>query len=229
MTAHQKKVENAFVDSNPDFDLGVIGSKHKLILNKYCVVRPQLVLHTIDFEPQSNSLDAADFGAMWKVLCELGSDHFAIFNCGAEAGASVGHKHMQILPHTTKGAFELFPDSMTKLRDGHGEVLAMPGIPFEHAVSCVSGDVNAGALLHVYHRLASFSTHNLATPHNVIMTDRWMMLIPRTQARIGIMAANAATMLGMVWVTSEDQFEAWTAQDPMTLLPMFGKPASTAD
>jgi ATP adenylyltransferase/5',5'''-P-1,P-4-tetraphosphate phosphorylase II len=53
-----------------------------------------------------------------------------------------------------------------------------------------------------------------------------MMIIPRSQARIGIAAANAASMVGMVWMTSEEQFEAWKAQDPMDLLSEFGKPIS---
>lgn len=56
------------------------------------------------------------------------------------------------------------------------------------------------------------------------MTTKWMLVVPRRQARIGIAAANTAAMMGMVWVTSEEQYEAWTKQDPMTLLPTFGKP-----
>jgi ATP adenylyltransferase/5',5'''-P-1,P-4-tetraphosphate phosphorylase II len=229
MTAHQKKIDDAFADSNPDFDLGIIGTKHKLILNKYCVVRPQLVLHTTNFEAQSNPLDIADFDALWKVLCEMGREYFAIFNCGADAGASVGHKHMQILPHSTNSDFELFPDRMMEPKDASGRVLAMPGVSYQHAISGLPKHTDAEVLLHMYHRLASSLAHDLATPHNMILTDRWMMVIPRTRARIGIMAANAAAMVGMVWVTSEEQFEAWTAQDPMALLPSFGKSALTAE
>jgi ATP adenylyltransferase/5',5'''-P-1,P-4-tetraphosphate phosphorylase II len=113
MTANQKKVTNAFADTNPDFDLGHIGPRHKLILNKYSVVRPQFVLPTIEFEPQSSPLNASDSAALWDVLIRLGGDYIATFNCGADAGASVGHKHMQILPHPEREMFKLFPDTET--------------------------------------------------------------------------------------------------------------------
>src|SRR4051812_40558575 len=85
MTAHQRRVSNAFADTNPDFDLGKIGLNHKLILNKFCVVRPQFVLPTITFEPQSDPLNKADLGALSEVLRRLDGDYVAIFNCGAEA------------------------------------------------------------------------------------------------------------------------------------------------
>jgi ATP adenylyltransferase/5',5'''-P-1,P-4-tetraphosphate phosphorylase II len=110
MTAHKRKVSNAFADTNPDFDLGQIGPNHKLILNKFCVVRPQFVLPTVEFEPQSNPLCEADFSALGEVLCRLDGNFVAIFNCGAEAGASVGHKHMQVLPNLERKEFMLFPD-----------------------------------------------------------------------------------------------------------------------
>jgi ATP adenylyltransferase/5',5'''-P-1,P-4-tetraphosphate phosphorylase II len=80
--------------------------------------------------------------------------------------------------------------------------------------------------LEAYETLALYLSLELDTPHNLIMTERWIMIIPRKQARIGIAAANAASMVGMVWMTSEQQFEAWKAQDPMDLLSKFGKPIS---
>ena len=33
-----------------------------------------------------------------------------IYNCGVEAGSSIGHKHLQVLPRPEKREFELFPD-----------------------------------------------------------------------------------------------------------------------
>lgn len=83
-----------------------------MILNKFCVVRPQFVLHTIEFEMQQTLLSRADLSALWHVLDSLHSEHFAIFNCGVDAGASVGHKHMQVLPHPGRSEFEMFPDSV---------------------------------------------------------------------------------------------------------------------
>lgn len=89
-----------------------IGLSHKLILNKYCVVRPQYVLHTTVFTPQSDHLNEGDFASAWDVLRRLKSRHMVIYNCGVESGSSIGHKHLQVLPRPEKGDFELFPDAL---------------------------------------------------------------------------------------------------------------------
>tara|TARA_R110002060_G_scaffold10893_3_gene16057 strand:+ start:2087 stop:2413 length:327 start_codon:yes stop_codon:yes gene_type:complete len=89
-----------------------IGPSHKLILNKYCVVRPQYVLHTTSFTPQADHLNVVDFAAAWNVLSRLESRHMVIYNCGVEAGSSIGHKHLQVLPRPEKEEFELFPDAL---------------------------------------------------------------------------------------------------------------------
>ncbi|KAJ4359504.1 uncharacterized protein N0V89_000059 [Didymosphaeria variabile] len=221
-TRHQRKVSNAFADDNPDFSLGLIGPTHKLILNKFCVVRPQFVLHTVEFEPQQTPLSLADLGALWSVLGSLQSEHLAIFNCGADAGASVGHKHMQVLPHPGREAFELFPDG-GELGD---DIWVNEEVPFRHAVQKLPKVVDADALVTVYQKLRNYLSLEQGTPHNVILTKRWFMVVPRRVGRIadGEMAANAAVMVGMVWMTKEREYELWTRQDPMEFLPEFGVP-----
>ena len=104
--------QNAFADEDPDFFLQYVGPSHTLILNKYCVVRPQYLLHTNVFVPQNNYLSESDLLAAWNVLSRLESPHMIIYNCGFEAGSSLGHKHIQILPLPLKEEFEFFPDSI---------------------------------------------------------------------------------------------------------------------
>lgn len=93
-----------------------------LILNKYCVLRPQLILHTVEFEKQEEPLSRGDFAATWEVLgllerewkASLKSDkaeveverQAVIYNCGAEGGSSQGHRHLQLFPRQSW----LFPD-----------------------------------------------------------------------------------------------------------------------
>jgi ATP adenylyltransferase/5',5'''-P-1,P-4-tetraphosphate phosphorylase II len=104
--------QNAFADEDPDFFLEYVGPSHTLILNKYCVVRPQSLLHTNVFVPQNNYLSESDLLAAWNVLSRLESPHMIIYNCGFEAGSSLGHKHVQILPRPLGEEFEFFPDSI---------------------------------------------------------------------------------------------------------------------
>jgi len=90
----------AFADDSEDFDLGTFGSRHKLILNKFSVVRPQFVLHTVNYESQNEPLNVLDFQAIWHILQAVGKKYMAIYNCGAAAGASVNHKHIHIIPRS---------------------------------------------------------------------------------------------------------------------------------
>lgn len=55
------------------------------MLNKFNVVDEHIVLPTIEFAPQEQPLDAADFRAMWTAM--QGLEAFAFFNCGFESGA----------------------------------------------------------------------------------------------------------------------------------------------
>jgi ATP adenylyltransferase/5',5'''-P-1,P-4-tetraphosphate phosphorylase II len=71
-----------------------------------------LLLHTNVFEPQSNPLNESDLSAAWSVFSRLETPHMIIYNCGADAGASQGHKHIQIFPRPLKEDFELFPSAI---------------------------------------------------------------------------------------------------------------------
>jgi ATP adenylyltransferase/5',5'''-P-1,P-4-tetraphosphate phosphorylase II len=68
------------------------------VLNKFCVVRPQFVLHTVEYEHQDQGLNDGDLRAGWEALRALGDGYMVIFNGGEDAGASVAHKHLQIIP-----------------------------------------------------------------------------------------------------------------------------------
>lgn len=100
---------NAFTDDDPLFRLESIGSQHLLILNKFCIVRPMLLLHTASFVPQSDALNEGDLAAAWEVLGRMDTPQMVIYNCGANAGSSQGHKHLQIFPSPEGDGFRLWP------------------------------------------------------------------------------------------------------------------------
>jgi len=100
------------------------------------MVRPNLLLHPKKFEKQSEDLSMDDLEAAWRLLMGLTSgrdrvvgkkvedesegedetreheEEFLVFyNCGAEAGASQGHKHLQIITRPRE-EFVLFPDEV---------------------------------------------------------------------------------------------------------------------
>lgn len=105
------KAIGPFVHPDPDFVLTSVGNSHTLELNKFCVLRPSLVLHTNRFVPQTNNLDEIDITAAWDVLKRLIVPQIVLYNCGVEAGSSQGHKHLQIFPRPRPEDFDLFPDT----------------------------------------------------------------------------------------------------------------------
>lgn len=73
------------------------------------MLRPSYVLHPKVFATQTTDLDDQDLTAAWTVMNRLQTPHFALYNCGVEAGSSQGHKHMQILSRPGSD-FDMFPD-----------------------------------------------------------------------------------------------------------------------
>lgn len=55
-----------------------------------------MILHTREFQSQTDLLHKADFEAALSVLEQLGDRYMAIFNGGPDAGSSVAHKHLQL-------------------------------------------------------------------------------------------------------------------------------------
>ena len=102
-----------FVDPPDEWIIVRIGQSHKLILNKYCVYRPMLILHTTLFAPQTNDLDIGDLTAAWAILRQIETPQMIIYNCGVESGSSQGHKHIQIFPRRDSEEFQMFPSKAT--------------------------------------------------------------------------------------------------------------------
>lgn len=218
---------DAFGDDDPAFTVSTIGSHHKLILNKFCVVRPQFVLHTKDFEKQSDPLTYSDVNALRQTMQELGpGKYIGIFNCGAKAGSSIGHKHMQVFPTSDHVLFQDHLVSQHRADDSSTEIWRHPKVPYEHAILPITHSTSPDAIHKLYLELRQNMRLDQDYPHNVIMTSTSIAIIPRTQARIRCMAANAASMVGMVWVKTEDELNAWKEYGPMKVLAEVGLPRS---
>ena len=102
-----------FVNPPEEWIIARIGHSHKLILNKYCVYRPMLILHTTLYEPQTNDLNEDDLTSAWAILRQIKTPQMIIYNCGVEGGSSQGHKHIQIFPRQDSEMFQMFPSKAT--------------------------------------------------------------------------------------------------------------------
>jgi ATP adenylyltransferase/5',5'''-P-1,P-4-tetraphosphate phosphorylase II len=98
----------------------------------------------------------------------------------------------------------------------------VPQVPYRHAVKKLPAALGSSQLIEIYKSLLSIAKVDQAKGHNVLIVNEWMLVIPRSKGRKGILSANAVAMAGMVWVTGEEEVRLWIEQGPMNLLCEFG-------
>jgi ATP adenylyltransferase/5',5'''-P-1,P-4-tetraphosphate phosphorylase II len=147
---------------------------------------------------------------------------YAIFNCSEAAGCSRVHKHMQGLVGPPP-AFGLFTSSKPSS--------AIPFKYFTHRFNAGFARTDVKEVLEVYNNLMrqtrsvlGVSDTNVA-PHNVILWKNWMIVVPRRKAAVQKASANAAGMLGSIWVTDRSGVDEWLRLGCKHVLEELGVPA----
>jgi ATP adenylyltransferase len=175
-------------NSDPGLVVTTVRNTHLLIINKFCVFRPQLLLLTSDsYRRQHEPLDLEDFAAVCTVLASLASPHFVIYNCSPEAGASREHKQLQILPRPVR-LFPDIPDFDTVNIPFRYFLRYLPGLDLKDPSSYTK-------LLEIYRLLLAEAKQKPLRegcrskdpnyfPHNVAFVAEWMIVIPRRSNNI---------------------------------------------
>ncbi|KAI1965273.1 hypothetical protein LOZ58_001119 [Ophidiomyces ophidiicola] len=199
-----KAKPSPFAKDPPEFVLEHVGSEHTLRFNKFCVVRPQFVLHTNEFKPQIEPLCETDLAAAWNVLHRLQSPYIIIYNGGMQGGWSLPHRHMQFLPRPPRESHELFPD---KYGIENGKISQ---VPFQNAAQRLRPSISTNELFATYKELLeSAGVTKEDYSHNLVLVKEWMMIIPRSRAsQEGVNIVNAAAMVGMIWIPSNEVLES---------------------
>lgn len=86
----------------------------------------------------------------------------------------------------------------------------------------LSAKPSTSELVEVYKTLLARAKVEEAPGHNVIIVSEWMLVIPRVRPKQGSMLANAAAMVGMVWITKPEVLQEWLDFGPMKALCGFG-------
>jgi len=199
-----------------------------------------MVLHTVEFEPQDDLLNAHDFHAAWLALTALGDKYMVIFNGGKDAGASLNHKHMQVIPRAGHSGLESLlqgagddaegtcSDYMLRREiciDVRTVASGLEAVPFRLSVGALPKNPDGESLQQLFASLRTELDLKPDHPYNMILYHHHMVVIPRRTANIDGIDANAAGMTGDVWCSSEAQYEEWQRIGPMQLLQQFGVPA----
>ncbi|RGP64479.1 5, 5 -p-1,p-4-tetraphosphate phosphorylase 2 [Fusarium longipes] len=229
-TSTTQKREGSDINT-ASYEICDVGKTHFLVANKFALARPHLMLLTSDeHRRQYESLDQDDWRALSAVLNDLGDGYVAFFNCGQDGGCSRLHKHMQLTPKP-KDSFAAFLDCENGVE---------PGVPFQwfhHRLK--SPTPTPDELLNIYRKLLSKATNagkglsehadNLpagsAVPHNMLVTNQWMIVLPRRRASVNKEAgANALGMMGVVAVATRVEMDNWLRVGPVQALEELGVP-----
>ena len=189
--------------------VGDVGAEHYALLNKYPAMAEHLLLVTRSAEPQERLLGAGDFAALAVLLADL--DWLAFYNGGTEAGASQGRKHLQVVPLPLAPEVDDPVPLEPLIRSG--------ALPFRHAFAPLSTDMHA-----CYRDLlgrcgiAALPDDRQSAPYNLLVTRRWMLVVPRRRERYETISINALGFAGSLFVRSAAELERVRHVGPMSVL-----------
>jgi ATP adenylyltransferase len=181
-----------------DLFVGEVSRTHYVLLNKFNVLPLHLLIVTRRFEPQEGLLSPEDFGALSSCLAEL--DWLGFYNAGRDAGASQARKHLQLVsmpeipiePYLASGA----------------------RLPFAHAFAPLA----PGSDLHAAYR----DLLRWDGPYNLLVTRRWMLLVPRSREHFQSISVNALGFAGSLFVRNRRELDLVRKTGPMNLLREVG-------
>jgi len=226
------RASNPFLPYDPDLFVADISDTHFVLLNKFNVIDHHVLIVTRRFELQRALLNLADFRALFTCMTQF--DSLGFYNGGPEAGASQLHKHLQIAPlplDDTTSPLPIEPLLASARMDG--SVGTVPGLGFAHAFvgfdpAFVSRPLELAhsAFERYMSLLAATGLHAVdvdgeplqSAPYNLLVTTRWMMLVPRRAEHSEGVSINALGFAGSLFVRDETQMDIIRTRGPMSIL-----------
>ncbi|MCP3725936.1 DUF4922 domain-containing protein [Paraburkholderia sp. CNPSo 3272] len=228
---------NPFLPYEPDLFVGDLSPTHIALLNKFNVIDRHLLIVTRRYEPQEALLDAADFTALIAVLREI--DGLGFYNGGAAAGASQPHKHLQMVPLPLAGdgphaaPLEALLGAAQAVH-GARPIAIVPGLAFRHAFARLdlgpgigTAEAAARVALDCYRALLDAAgvpaidvggVAHQGAPYNLLVTRRWMLVVPRTTECVEGISVNSLGFAGSFFVRNAAQLQTLAQLGPMTAL-----------
>ena len=225
--------ENPFFPYEEALFVGNLSESHCLLLNKFNVIDHHILIVTRHYEEQLSQLSSDDFRAL--SICLAAVDGLCFYNGGAAAGASQPHKHLQLvpLPLCERGPGVPIESLLDAVCSG-ARIRNVPGVAFSHAVARLdpktsedparSAEITYELYLSLLESLGMRVLRSggeqivRPAPFNLLLTRRWMMLVPRTRECVDGVSINALGFAGSLFVRDEAQLRVIETRGPMTLL-----------
>lgn len=177
-----------------------------------------------------------DFAALWACLAEI--DGLGLYNAGGTAGASQPHKHLQIVPVPLAAGGPPIPIERAFDHLPRGAGVTQSGtLPFRHAFAWLdpsrvsSPSAAAAETLRLYDRmLAALGIEGVAddsgvrqsAAYNLLITRRWLLLVPRSTECFEGISVSALNFAGSLFVRDENQLRIVEEKRPLTVLTEVG-------
>lgn len=188
------RAADPFLPYEAELYVADMGPTHVCLLNKYPVIDNHLLLITREFESQEEPLTQQDFIALSRLLDE--ADGLIFYNCGADAGASQLHKHMQWVPRTLGERCDRLPL----------EPDVQP-LPFHHHWQSLHGVKSAQAWYDIYQSALQTLGWQPGRAYNLLLTRQWLLVIPRCCANWNGISINSLAFVGSFFVMDSQQAE----------------------
>ena len=186
---------NPFLPYEQSMYVADAGHEHVCLLNKFPVLSPHLLICSKQFVQQTQPLTVSDFAA-WILGFESDND-LGFYNGGTIAGASQPHRHMQLIK--------------TQLPTEPAIVKAQ--LPFVHQLYRYQS-LDPQQLWHDYNhgmdKLHCADTSQ-CKPYNLLLTKRWMLIIPRSRNNVEGIFANGINYSGHFLIAKPEQI-IWLKQ-----------------
>jgi len=200
---------NPFLPPEEALVVAQLSDTHTLLLNKFNVVAHHVLVVTRKFQHQTDALNAADFEATLQVLRAMPSGGVAFFNCGEHSGASQPHKHLQVVPlpfmpgQPPQVPFaEILSDATSGSEAAAVPVRQLPWCSYAARIDIhsTSGEELASAASKMLQQAQSSCPSEGPLSYNVLLSLRFLQLIPRRTEFSGDIAVNSLGPAGTMFV-----------------------------
>lgn len=211
----RKTGRNPFLPPEPNLYVGDLSKTHGAVLNKFNVFGGHLLVITHTLVPQEGLLDSDDFDALLAAM--QGIDGLGFYNAGGQAGASQFHRHLQVAP------LPLLPSAEGTATPIDAAIISDRPLPFAHSIVPFEGRPlvrsDAPDLFELYQSL--MADQGLAggdRPYNLLLSRRWMIVVPRLFDRFKGVSINALGFAGSLLVRDRQGLDLVKALGPGAFL-----------
>jgi ATP adenylyltransferase len=171
---------------------------------------------------QDELLTVDDLAALLWTLEAV--DGLGFYNGGTVGGASQPHRHLQLVPVPLgRGPLPTPIDALldpARLPERPDRVRT---VPFTHAMVGLRTEALAPHRADLFHvryleLLEAIGIHSRSQPYNLLVTRRWMMVVPRSREHWETMSVNALGFAGSLLVRDTVELEQLRLTGPMTVL-----------